>query len=109
MTTELNLDRKKPIDFTFNEKKLAVQTMPLKLMLRLQQAMTDDGRVDVDVELMSDILSQCVVYADTGKRVWPDDKRDNIENADGASMALLFQAVSNVSMSVSEQEAAEKN
>lgn len=87
--TELVVDRTQPIPFTHNGKKLKARPIPLRLALRLQEP-SKDGEMDVSVELMAECISECVLFADDGKRVY---KPDEILDGDVDAMVPLFKAI----------------
>ena len=100
---ELNLSQKHPIDYTLNKKTLAVRPMPLRLGLRIQQSMGGDDSVEVDVSLVSECISECVIYADTGERVWKTAAE--VDDLDSRLMMRLFNDLSKLTFS----EEPEKN
>lgn len=63
--------------------------MPLRLALRMQTP-SKDGEVDVSVDLMAECISECVLFADTGTKVY---SKEQILDGDVDSMLPLFQAV----------------
>lgn len=101
MAIELVIDRKKPIDFTHNGRPLMARPMPLKLALSMQEP-GDDGSLSVPVELMAKVISECVLFADDGQRVYTSDE---ILESDVSAMIPLFKAATQIF----DAEEAEKN
>ena len=100
---ELNLSQKHPIDYTLDGEELAVRPMPLRLGIRIQQSLGDGDSVDLDVSLVAECISECVVFAKTGKRVW--ENAADVEEADSRLMMRLFNDLSKLTFS----EEPEKN
>lgn len=87
MTTEIGASKPRPIDFTKDEKKLAVRSLPLSLGVKMQ-GITEDRKISG--ELIAEIVSTCVVYED-GSQVWTVDE---VLQNDMAPMLQLFHKVS---------------
>lgn len=87
--TELVVDRTQSIPFTHEGKALKARPMPLRLALRMQTP-AEDGEVEVSVDLMAECISECVLFEDTGDRVYT---KEQILDGDVDAMLPLFQVV----------------
>lgn len=97
MTTEIGVSKPRPIDFTKDEKTLAVRNLPLMLGVKMQGLTDGDA---ISGELIAEIVSTCVVYED-GSQVWTVE--EVLEN-DMAPMLQLFHEVSGTMTSIADAE-----
>ena len=66
--------------------------MPLRLALRLNEP-SDDGKITIAVELMAEVISECVIFEESGDRVY---SADDILDSDSDLMIPLFKAVTSM-------------
>ncbi len=99
---ELNRRQLKPLDFTFDGRKVSARKIPLSLGSGIFAS--DDG-AEVRLDGMAEIIARCVVFSDTSEPVFASAA--DVLDSDMDAMTALFRDVA--AFSATSFEDAEKN
>lgn len=98
MTIEVVSKQPRAVDFTINGAPLFIRKMPLRLGLKLQQGMTDDG--GLPAELVAEAIQQCTLL-EGGAPAF--ESVDTVLDMDTGSMLQLFSEVSAIAFADAEK------
>jgi len=90
---EFNSRETKELELTVNGRSVSTRKMPLRVAMRLYDAVDEDGKAAIPVEDMAEIIISCLVYTDDKSKVFTKDDIDDVLDGDADFMTVAFHEI----------------